>query len=463
MNRLLPIFMKLENQPCLVIGGGKIAGEKIKQLLESKADITVKSLEILDDLRYLPITIEEGAYRENDVKGYKLIIAATDDNKTNRQIYEDSQKYGVPVNVVDQPLLCTFYMGSIYKDGDLKVAISTNGRCPSFGKYIRDHISNISKRKWGKALKIIALQREKIVNSISSYSEKKLVMAKLVKDFQKQIIQPKVKRGKVFIVGAGPGDPELITVKGLQAIQSADVILHDSLVHPHLVFEINTNAEKIFVGKRKGKHSVSQDSIQSILIEEVNNGKIVVRLKGGDPMIFGRGAEEAEALAKAGITFEIIAGITAGLGAAAGFGIPLTSRNEAQSTILITGHQCEKDGWHNWKTLADLDSTLVFYMGVNNISKIVGGLVKNGKSGSTPLAIIQNGTMVSQAILLSTLENVEKALKRKAIKTPAVIIIGEVVHHHKRLQKFMESIPSEQVDPVGDLGFDIWKVDAFEA
>jgi len=455
--------MKLENQPCLVIGGGKIAGEKIKQLLESKADITVKSLEILDDLRYLPIKIEEGAYRENDVKGYKLIIAATDDNKTNRQIYEDSQKYGVPVNVVDQPLLCTFYMGSIYKDGDLKVAISTNGRCPSFGKYIRDHISNISKRKWGKALKIIALQREKIVNSISSYSEKKLVMAKLVKDFQKQIIQPKVKRGKVFIVGAGPGDPELITVKGLQAIQSADVILHDSLVHPHLVFEINTNAEKIFVGKRKGKHSVSQDSIQSILIEEVNNGKIVVRLKGGDPMIFGRGAEEAEALAKAGITFEIIAGITAGLGAAAGFGIPLTSRNEAQSTILITGHQCEKDGWHNWKTLADLDSTLVFYMGVNNISKIVGGLVKNGKSGSTPLAIIQNGTMVSQAILLSTLENVEKALKRKAIKTPAVIIIGEVVHHHKRLQKFMESIPSEQVDPVGDLGFDIWKVDAFEA
>ena len=149
MNRLLPIFMKLENQPCLVIGGGKIAGEKIKQLLESKADITVKSLEILEDLRYLPITIEKGAYRENDVKGYKLIIAATDDNNVNRQVYEDSLKNGIPVNVVDQPLLCTFYMGSVFQDKNVKVAISTNGKCPSFGKYIRDHISNISKRKWG--------------------------------------------------------------------------------------------------------------------------------------------------------------------------------------------------------------------------------------------------------------------------------------------------------------------------
>ena len=159
----------------------------------------------------------------------------------------------------------------------------------------------------------------------------------------------------------------------------------------------------------------------------------------------------------------MISGITAGLGAAAGFGIPLTARNEAQSTTLITGHQCEKNGWHNWKALADLDSTLVFYMGVKNISKIVSGLVKNGKPGSTPLAIVQNGTMVSQSIFLSTLENVEKALKGESIKTPAVIIIGEVVHHHKQLQEFVQSIPREQVDPIGELGFDIWKTDVLEA
>jgi len=449
--------MKLENQPCIVYGGGKIACQKIKQLLEGEADITVKSLAISEEIRSLPVTIQKTAYQKNDVDGYKLVIAATDDVNINRQVYEDAKHYGIPVNVVDQPELCSFYMGSVFQDGDVKVAVSTNGKCPSFGKFIRDHIKNMSKGVWGKALEKLALQRENIINSISSYSQKKQIMEKLVNCTKNNFIPKQVKRGKVFIVGAGPGDPELITVKGLQTIKNADVILHDSLVHPHLVFEINPGAEKIFVGKRKGKHSVSQETIQSLLIEAANKGKQVVRLKGGDPFIFGRGAEEAEALAKAGITFEVIAGVTAGIGAAAGFGIPLTFRNEAQSTTLITGHQCEKNGKHNWKALAELDSTLVFYMGVKNISEIVSGLIKNGKSSSTPLAIVQNGTMVSQQIFISTLENVEKELEGIALKTPAVIIIGEVVNHHQRLQKYMTSIPADYVDPVGGFGFDIWK------
>ena len=457
MNTLLPVFLKLENEPTLVVGGGKIAHQKIKQLLESNASITVKSPEIYEEIRSLPVTINKTAYQKNDIEGYKLVIAATDDENINRQVYKDAQQYGIPVNVVDQPELCSFYMGSIFQDGDLKVAISTNGKCPSFGKFIRDHISNISRGMWGKALEKIALQREKIINSISSYSQKKQIIEKLVSSTKNNFIKIEGKQGKVFIVGAGPGDPELITVKGLQAIQNAELILHDALVHPHLVFEINPGADKIFVGKREGKHSVSQATIQSLLIEAANQGKQVVRLKGGDPFIFGRGAEEAEALAKAGIPFEVVAGVTAGIGAAAGFGIPLTTRNEAQSTTLLTGHQCEKNGKHNWKALAELNSTLVFYMGVKNISEIVSGLIKNGKSSSTPLAIVQNGTMVSQEIFISTLENVENELKGITLKTPAVIILGEVVNHHKRLQKYVDSIPTDYVDPVGDFGFDIWK------
>ena len=457
MNSLLPIFMKLENQPCLVVGGGKIAHQKIRQLLESKANVTVKALDISEKIQSLSVTIQKSAYRKNDVKGYKLVIAATNDENINRKVYEDSQKNGIPVNVVDQPELCTFYMGSVFQDGDVKVAISTNGKCPSFGKFIRDHINNLSKGTWGNALEKLALQREKIINSISSYSQKQQIMEKLVNSTKNNFINKQVKRGKVYIVGAGPGDPELITVKGLRAIQQADIILHDALVHPHLVFEINHEAEKIFVGKREGKHSVSQKTIHSLLIEAANQGKQVVRLKGGDPFIFGRGAEEAEALAKAGIPFEVVAGVTAGIGAAAGFGIPLTSRNGAQSTTLITGHQCEKNGNHNWKALAELDSTLVFYMGVKNISKIVSGLTINGKSGSTPLAIVQNGTMVTQEIFISTLENVEIEIKGITMKTPAVIIIGDVVNHHQRLQKYVDSIPADYVDPIGDFGFDIWK------
>ncbi|MBC8257288.1 MAG: uroporphyrinogen-III C-methyltransferase [Candidatus Marinimicrobia bacterium] len=457
MNTLLPVFLKLENEPTLVVGGGKIAHQKIEQLLKSKASITVKSPEISENIRSLPVKITGMAYQKNDVEGYKLVIAATDDEKINCQVYEDCQQFGIPVNVVDQPELCTFYMGSVFQDGDLKVAISTNGKCPSFGKYIRDHISNISRGMWGKALEKIALQREKIINFISSYSQKQQIMEKLVNKTNKEFFKKEVKQGKVFIVGAGPGDPELITVKGLQVIQNANVILHDALVHPHLVFDINPGADKIFVGKREGKHSVSQATIQSLLIQAANQGKQVVRLKGGDPFIFGRGAEEAEALAAAGIPFEVIAGVTAGIGAAAGFGIPLTSRNEAQSTTLLTGHQCEKNGNHNWKALVDLNSTLVFYMGVKNITEIVTGLTNNGKSGSTPLAIVQNGTMVTQEIFISTLENVEKELEGITLKTPAIIIIGDVVNHHKRLQKYVNSIPADYVDPVGDFGFDIWK------
>ena len=457
MNHLLPIFMKLENQPCLVVGGGKVAFQKIKQLLDSKAEVTVVALKVRENIQAMPVYINYSEYRENDVKGYQLVIAATDDDSTNRRIYEDAQKLGIPINVVDQPELCSFYMGSVYQDGDVKVAVSTNGRCPSFGKYLRDHIKNMSKGLWGKTLEQLALKRKKIVKKLISYSQKQKLLEKLVNNNSNSIIGKLPSKGKVFIVGAGPGDPELITVKGLRAIQKADVILHDALIHPHLVFEINPLAEKIFVGKREGRHSVNQKTIHRIMVEEAGKGRQVVRLKGGDPFIFGRGGEEAEALAKEGIPFEVIAGVTAGIGAAAGFGIPLTYRNQASSTLLVTGHQCEKGGSQDWAALAKLDSTLVFYMGLKKIKEIVRGLVENGKPLNTPLAIIQNATMVNQEIMTSTLAGIEADLRLKKPKTPAIIIIGEVVNHYAKLENYLENLPACLVEPIGDLGFDFWK------
>ena len=457
MNHLLPIFMKLENQPCLVVGGGKVAFQKIKQLLDSKAEVTVVALKVCENIQAMPVYINYSEYRENDVKGYQLVIAATDDESTNRRIYEDAQNLGIPINVVDQPELCSFYMGSVYRDGDVKVAVSTNGRCPSFGKYLRDHIKNMSKGLWGKTLEQLALKREKIVKKLISYSQKQKLLEKLVNNNSNAIIGKLPSKGKVFIVGAGPGDPELITVKGLRAIQKANVILHDALIHPHLVFEINALAEKIFVGKREGRHSVNQKTIHRIMVEEAGKGRQVVRLKGGDPFIFGRGGEEAEALAKEGIPFEVIAGVTAGIGAAAGFGIPLTYRNQASSTLLVTGHQCEKGGSQDWAALAKLDSTLVFYMGLKKIKEIVRGLVENGKPLNTPLAIIQNATMVNQEIMTSTLAGIEADLRLKKPKTPAIIIIGEVVNHYAKLESCLENLPANLVEPIGDLGFDFWK------
>ena len=288
-------------------------------------------------------------------------------------------------------------------------------------------------------------------------------MGKLVKDLLSNSVKKDVSHGKVSLVGAGPGDPELITMKGLLAIQNADVILHDALIHPHLVFEINPLAKKVFVGKREGKHSVNQEVIHLIMAQEVAKGKKVVRLKGGDPFMFGRGGEEIIALSKEKIPFEVIPGITAGLGAASEFGIPLTHREDATSTLFITGHQCEKSNEQDWGILAQLQATLVFYMGMRRLREIVNGLMDNGKDEKTPIAIIQNATLNSQKIILSDLSSILGKISHHATITPAVIIIGKVVNNYFTIQEYLRNIPSNVVQPLGDLGFDIWKIHGMDA
>lgn len=457
MNKLLPIFVKVENQRCLVVGGGKVAIQKINQLLECRADITVISPDIVQSISLLPVKSLNRRYESRDMDDFQLIIAATNDEEINQRVYKDAKDRGIPVNVVDQPNLCSFYMGSTYQDGDLKISISTNAKCPSFGVYLRDHIKNISKDIWGASLDQLAVKREKIVRKLSSYKDKKDMMKKIISYDPETNIGNSKKRGKVFIVGAGPGDPELITAKGLRAIQTADVILHDALIHPYLVFEINPIAKKIFVGKRRGKHSINQETIHLIMLKEVANGKNIVRLKGGDPFIFGRGGEEMQALAKENIPFEVIPGISAGLGAAAGFGIPLTHRDEASSTLFITGHQCSESNSQDWKNIAKLNSTLVFYMGSQRLNEIADGLLENGKPQDTPIAIVQNATLKNQNITTSTLGLIKHDIKKKKTLTPTIIIIGNVVSYHERVQKCLESVTCDMVDPLGDVDFDIWK------
>ena len=218
MNNLLPIFINLEESPCLVVGGGKIALQKIMQLLDSKALVTVVAPEIDELIIVQPVKLLNRCYKSDDIDKKKLIIAATNNKEINQKIYKDSQRRGIPVNVVDQSDYCSFYMGSVYQDGDLKVAISTNGKCPSFGMFIRDHIKNISTGVWGRALNDLAIKRELVIKTLSCYTEKKEVIGRLVKNSLKKIVRTKNVQGKVFLIGAGPGDPELITIKGLKAI-----------------------------------------------------------------------------------------------------------------------------------------------------------------------------------------------------------------------------------------------------
>jgi uroporphyrin-III C-methyltransferase/precorrin-2 dehydrogenase/sirohydrochlorin ferrochelatase len=463
LNTLLPIFMKIKFEPCLIVGGGKIALQKARQLIEAEADITIVAPNLIPGFDVLKITHTSTNYERKHIAGKKLVIAATNDSEINRKVYQDAVALNIPVNVVDEPELCSFYMGSVYQDGDLKIAVSTNGTCPSFGQYVRDHIKSVSRGIWGKSLAKLALHRKRVIQSITDYSKKQQIISQLVAKEEAFHNYSSKKQGKVFIVGAGPGDPELITVKGYHAIKNADIILHDALIHPHLVFEVNPLAEKIFVGKRNGKHSVSQKEIQSILIEEVNKGRQVVRLKGGDPFIFGRGGEEAIALAGENIPFEVIAGVTAGIGAAAGYGIPLTSRKEANKTLFITGHQCDRKGEHDWKKLATLDATLVFYMGLKRIDDIINGLTQNKMSLYTPIAIIQNATLINQQILTSTLGEIKNKLSKDEVKTPAIIIIGEVVNHHENIQSCIDNLPAGVLRPLESSGFDFWQGEFIEA
>lgn len=436
MNNLFPIFFKTENKSCLVIGGGKIAFVKSCQLLECKAEVTVISPEFSAEFDSILLNRIYRKYKTGDVKKFELVIAATDDENVNEQISREAGKSSIPVNVVDNPDLCSFYMGSVYQDKELKIAVSTNGKCPAFGSYIRNYIKETSSGKWGNSLKRLSVARARIYKQTMSFDSKKTTLGKLISIEEKR--NKLKKQGKVFLVGAGPGDPELITLKGARVIKIADVILYDALVNPRIVFDFNPVAEKIFTGKRKGRHSIHQDEINGLMKAEFNKGKTVVRLKGGDPTIFGRGGEESGFLAENKIPFEIIPGITAGIGATTYFGIPLTMRHIADSVIFMTGHQCYGADKNDWSAIAELNSTLVIYMGLSKLKIITANLLKNGKKAETPVAVIQNGTLQSQRILVSKLKDINRETEEQNPETPALIVIGDVVKQHHKLKAFQK-------------------------
>jgi uroporphyrin-III C-methyltransferase len=263
--------------------------------------------------------------------------------------------------------------------------------------------------------------------------------------------------GKVWLVGGGPGDPELLTIKAMRVISQADIVLYDSLISDEILDMLPKKCTRIHVGKRCGAHKMTQVDIQKLLLTSARKYARVVRLKGGDPFIFGRGGEEAMSLAEADVAFEVVPGVTAGLGAAAGFGIPLTHRDDATSTLFITGHQCRSEVSQDWETLAKLNSTLVFYMGMKRLGVIVSGLTKNGKPADTPVAIVQNATMVNQEILISTLKNISSDIENIKQQTPSVIIIGEVVNYYRKLRGCLNTRPSQKTIPMQGVGFDIWQ------
>lgn len=456
---LLPIFLNIKGKECVVVGGGEVAFRKASLLLRAGADLKIVTATLSAELRSLcqdhNATIVERDFQEGDLSEATLVVAATDDNRVNQHVSELSSSLNIPVNVVDQPHLCSFIMPSIVDRSPIVVAISSGGNSPILTRKIKELNESMIPGRIDKLASMLGAYRERVKKEIDDFSERirfwekvldseipELVYngqdeeAKLALD--KWLESPDEDRtgGEVYLVGAGPGDPDLLTLRALRLMHKADIVLYDRLVSPEILLKLRPDAEKIYVGKRSADHAVPQETINEMLVRLAQEGKRVLRLKGGDPFIFGRGGEELESLAVAGIPFQIVPGITAASGCASYAGIPLTHRDHSQSVRFLTGHT--KDGRVplQWDILVKEQQTLVFYMGLAGLPDICEQLLEHGMVETTPVAIVQQGTTQTQKVVVGHLNEIAALAVQSEIQAPTIIIIGEVVRLQESLSWF---------------------------
>ncbi|QIQ20383.1 siroheme synthase CysG [Zophobihabitans entericus] len=451
----LPIFCQLQNRSCLLVGGGEIAVRKARLLMEAGAKITVNALDFHEqfqcwgDLKQLSLV--QGSFSPELLDEQWLVIAATDDDEVNKQVSLAAEQRRIFCNVVDAPEKASFIMPSIIDRSPLIVAVSSGGRSPVLARLLREKLEATLPQHLGKLAEYAGHLRQKVKQFYSTVTERRRFWEKLfIQDRLAQALankdadqveqltenlfeQPLDARGEVVLVGAGPGDAGLLTLKGLQQIQQADIVVYDRLVSDDIMNLVRRDAERIFVGKRAGYHCVPQEQINQILLEQAKKGKRVVRLKGGDPFIFGRGGEELETLYNADIPFSVVPGITAASGCSAYSGIPLTHRDYAHSVRLVTGHV--KDGTElDWDSLAGERQTLVFYMGLSQAGTIQQELIKRGMPADVPVAIVEQGTSVNQKVVSGILS--ELSILAKQANSPSLMIIGSVVSLREKLNWF---------------------------
>jgi len=456
---LLPIFLNIKDKKCVVVGGGEIAFRKATLLLRAGADLHIVAPSISDELRNLCIahdcTITERKIEEADLSDAILIVAATDDLETNERVSVIASKLNIPVNVVDQPHLCSFIMPSIVDRSPIVVAISSGGASPILTRKLKELNETMIPGRIDKLAELLGSYRDRVKNEIEEFSERARFwesaldseIPELVYSGQDEearsaldnrLTNPQRDRvgGEVYLVGAGPGDPDLLTLRALRLMHKADVVLYDRLVSPEVLLKLRPDAQKIYVGKRSADHAVPQETINEMLVRLAKEGSRVLRLKGGDPFIFGRGGEELESLAAAGIPFQVVPGITAASGCASYAGIPLTHRNYSQSVRFLTGHT--KDGRVplEWDILVKEQQTLVFYMGLAGLPLICDQLLKHGMSSTTPVAVVQQGTTQNQKVVVGNLDRIADLAVEKEIQAPTIIIIGEVVKLQQSLSWF---------------------------
>jgi uroporphyrin-III C-methyltransferase / precorrin-2 dehydrogenase / sirohydrochlorin ferrochelatase len=455
-----PVFFDLAGQKVLIVGGGEVALRKVSLLERTGALITLVAPEIAPELMEraaagkLKLAIRE--FAPDDLDGARLVIVATSRRALNRWVAKLSESRNIPVNVVDDREASRFIVPAIIDRDPVLVAISTGGTSPVLARRLRERLEALIPKRigelasWLRALRGAARQKLRDTDERRRFFEAVVdgpAARRFVNGDQegaRRIAQQLLATtstapraaGEVTLVGAGPGDPELLTLKALRALQDADVILHDRLVPDAVLDLARRDAARICVGKAAGNVGSTQEEINALLIEHAKQGKRVVRLKGGDPFVFGRGGEELQALAKAQINFSVVPGITSALGIAAYAGIPLTHRDYAHSVSFVTGHAQEDGQEPDWRALAKTGTTAVFYMGLARLEHIVEKLLQHGAPSTRPVGIVSQGTTPNQRVITATLATIRDAASGAQLESPALLIVGDVVALHSTLAWF---------------------------
>lgn len=458
----LPLFFDLKQRAILLVGGGEVALRKARLLLRAGARITVISQAVLPELREL-LDLHQGEvilgqYHPALLEGQALVIAATDDESLNARVHFDAVERNIPVNVVDNPPLCTFIFPAIVDRSPIVIGISSGGQSPVLARILRSKLESQIPVSFARLGQLVGRLRDEVKARFASVNERRVFWEKVLNGqvaekvfagqdalaealLRQQIAEGNADSqvGEVYLVGAGPGDPELLTFKALRLMQQADVVLYDRLVSDEVLELCRRDADLIYVGKKRDQHAVPQQDINQLLIEHARAGRRVVRLKGGDPFIFGRGGEELEQLKAAGIPFQVVPGITAASACSTYGGIPLTHRNYAQSVKFVTGQLKNRTSDLNFAELVQPNQTIVFYMGLHTLEMLVTGLLEQGKPQDTPIAIVAQGTSPQQRVLTGTLADIVQKQAQAQLPAPAIIIVGEVVALQPQLAWFGES------------------------
>jgi len=452
----LPIFLRITGQQVLVVGGGQVALRKVSMLMRAGATIRLVARDVEPALKKMLTGKEHEVLRRafdtSDMFGVNLVIAATNDEQVNRAVFNEARSRHLPVNVVDNPELCDFIFPSIVDRSPVVVAVSSSGKSPMLARLLRSRLETFIPSGYGKLAELFGEYRVTVQGKIKDMGMRMRFWEKILsspvteqalagkEDVARQLLEDSLSKveelttqGEVYLVGAGPGDPDLLTFRALRLMQQADVVLYDRLVTEEILNMCRQDAERIHVGKERKKHTMPQEEISQLLVRLAQEGKRVLRLKGGDPFIFGRGGEEIAELAESHIPFQVVPGITAANGCACYAGIPLTHRDYSQSVRFITGHlkndTCDLD----WTSLVTGDQTLVFYMGLIGLPVICEELIRHGMPADKPIALVQQGTTPNQKVYTGTLETMPGIIASSDVKAPTLIIVGEVVSLHDKL------------------------------